>query len=146
MKRIVVGVKNVSPLLMHSFPMVPIEAIEKKSKEEQAELSTYRTPDNKLYIPAINIQRSLIAAAAFSKGKGRASLTKTAAACFDIYPEYIILDPQEYVVDSRPVVVPATRGRILRHRPRFDEWKIEFELEFNENLITEKQARRIMDD
>src|SRR5215813_10353838 len=58
-----------TPLLMHKFPMQPIEAIEKKSIEEQAEYSAYRDPDSgELYIPGVNLQRGLVAAAVYSKG------------------------------------------------------------------------------
>ena len=40
-----------------------------------------------------------------------------------IEPEMIGLGTKTYEIDSRPVVVPATRGRIVRHRPRFNEWQ-----------------------
>ena len=39
-----VKIEGVAPLLMHRFPMEPIEAIEKKTPEEQAEISAYRIP------------------------------------------------------------------------------------------------------
>ena len=38
-----VRIKGVSALLMHRFPLEPIEAIEKKTREEQAEIAAYRT-------------------------------------------------------------------------------------------------------
>ena len=44
METIHVKLTGISPLLMHSFPLLPIEAIEKKSPEEQAELAAYRQP------------------------------------------------------------------------------------------------------
>lgn len=82
MKSIEVTIKGTSPLLMHAFPMVQIEALEKKTPEEQAEYAAYRDPASKeLYVPAVAVQRGLVAAATFSKGKGRASLAKVAAAC-----------------------------------------------------------------
>ncbi len=109
-----VTLKGKTPLLMHRFPMEPIKAMEKKSAEDQAEISAYRNGKN-LYIPGINIQRAFIAGAAYSKGKGRASLQKQAAACLLISPEYIDLGVDHYEIDSRPVVVPATKGRIMRH-------------------------------
>lgn len=146
MKKINVELTGISPLLMHAFPMVPIEALEKKSIEEQAEYSAYRDENKNLFVPAINIQRAIIAAASFSKGKGRASLQKQAAACITVTPERILLGVKDYAIDSRPVVVPATKGRIMRHRPRLDSWKLSFELEYDENLITETQLRRICDD
>ena len=146
-KKVNVKLKGKSALLMHSFPMVPIEAFEKKSIEEQAELAAYRDEDSgELYIPGINIQRALIAAAVYSKGKGRASLQKPAAACLMVEPEKVLLGVKDYKIDSRPVVMPATRGRIMRYRPRLDAWVFGFELEFDDMLLAESQVRKIMDD
>lgn len=147
MRKVEVEVKGVSPLLMHAFPMVPIEAIEKKSPTEQAEHAAYRDPQTReLYVPGVAVQRALIAAATYSKGKGRASLQKQTAACLMVSPERISLKKTEYAVDSRPVVIAATKGRIVRHRPRIDDWRLTFTLEFDDSLINETQLRRIVDD
>lgn len=141
-----VTLKGLSPLLMHSFPMVPVEAIEKKTPQEQAELSTYRTPDKQLYIPGVNIQRAFVSAATYSKGKGRGNLSRPAAACLMVNPEYVIIDPQTFTVDSRPVVIAATKGRILRHRPRFDKWEIKFQVCWDDLLLKESEVKRIIED
>ena len=145
-KGIKATIEGISPLLMHSFPLLPIEALEKKSVEEQAELSAYQDENHKLFIPGINLQRALIAGAVFSKGKGRGSLQKQVAACVMITPDRLILANQSYIVDSRPVVIPATKGRVLRHRPRFDKWGVSFDIEYDPNLLTADQVRRILDD
>ena len=146
-RTIKVKIKGSSALLMHKFPMTPIEAIEKKSIEEQAEYAAYRDPNTEeLFIPGINIQRSLVNAAVYSKGKGRASLKKPVAACVIISPEYCYLGTKEYDIDSRPVVIPATRGRIIRHRPRLDDWQVNFFIEYDDILLTEEQVRRVVDD
>jgi hypothetical protein len=142
-----VELKGISALLMHAFPMVPIEALDKKPAEDQAEHAAYRDPQTReLYVPAIAVQRALVSAATYSKGKGRGSLQKPVAACVIVGPERLSLGTKEYVIDSRPVVIPATKGRVMRHRPRFDAWSIRFDLEFDENLITETQMRRVVDD
>jgi hypothetical protein len=141
-----VSIKGISPLLMHKYPLIPIVALEKKPPADQAELAAYRDPQGKLYIPGTNIQRALVQGATFSKGKGRASLQKEVCACVLISPEYCVLPQQSYEVDSRPIVVPATKGRVLRHRPRLDEWDVSFSVEWDEVLITEAQVRKIMDD
>ncbi len=140
-----VTIEGVSPLLMHSFPLVAIQALEKKLPQEQAELAAYKN-DGKYYLPGTALQRCFVSAASYSKGKGRGSLVRQAAACLLISPEVLILPVQEYVVDSRPVVVPATKGRVLRHRPRFDSWSVSFDLEYDPDLMTIEQVRRIVDD
>ena len=142
-----VTIQGISPLLMHSFPMTPIEAIEKKSKEEQAEYAAYRDPDtDELYVPGIAIQRCLIQAATFSKGKGRASLQKETAASVIVSPERVSLHTKKYSIDARPVVVPATKGRVMRFRPRLETWELTFKIEFDSVLMTEAQLRKIVDD
>jgi hypothetical protein len=147
-KGIEVTIKGETALLMHAFPMVPIESIEKKSPEEQAELASYRDPETgQLYVPGINIQRAFIAGATYSKGKGRSSLQKSAAACLLVTPERILLGVDKYdEIDARPVVVPATKGRVVRFRPRLNTWSLKFEIEYDDVLLTATQVRRIVDD
>jgi len=145
--KIQVTIKGDSALLMHAFPLVPIDAIEKRSPQEQAELASYRDAvTGELYIPGVAIQRALVGAATYSKGKGRASLQKIAAACLLVDPERISLGIKKFEIDSRPVVVPATRGRVMRHRPRLENWTVSFNLEYDNNLLTEKQVRTIVND
>lgn len=133
---------------MHAFPMVPIEAFDKKTMAEQAELSAYRDVETRhLYVPAINVQRCLVSGATYSKGKGRGSLQKNVAACVLIGPsDRLSLGVTEFRIDSRPVVIPATKGRVLRHRPRLDQWALSFTIDYDETLLTEAQVRRIVDD
>jgi len=90
-----VTLKGITPLLMHRFPLDPIEAIEKQPAEVQAEQAAYRHPETgELYIPAVAIQRALIAGGNFVKGKGRGSMTKSVAACVMVSGtagEYVLL-------------------------------------------------------
>ena len=147
MKSARVEIKGISALLMHRYPLEPVEALDKKPLEEQAEIAAYRTPETReLFIPAIALQRAMIAGATFSKGKGRASLQKPVAAALFINPERLGLGMTEYVVDARAVVIPSTKGRIVRYRPRLDEWSVKFEIQWDETLLTEPQVRRVLDD
>jgi len=142
-----VTIEGTSPIMMKKYPEVPIDGFDKKSKEEQAELSCYRISSTKeLCIPGTAIQRALVNAAAYSKGKGRASLQKITAACVLVQPEFIGIGTKNYEVDSRPVVVPATKGRIMRHRPKINKWKGTFELEWDETLLKKDEVKKIVDD
>jgi len=142
-----VTIEGLTPLLMHRFPLEPVEAIDKKPMAEQAELAAYRTPSGELYLPGTALQRAFIGGAAFSKGKGRASLQKVAAACLMVTPEYLGLGKDTtYTIDSRAVVIPSTKGRIVRHRPRLDKWQTTFSLEWDDTLLAGPQVRRIVDD
>lgn len=147
MKEVKIVMKGKSPIMMHKYPENPISGFEKKPKEEQAELVSYRIPGSReLYVPGVAIQRALINSALYSRGRGRASLQKEAAACFMVSPEYVGLGTEKYVIDSRPVTIPATKGKIMRHRPKVNEWKISFGLEWDETLISEEQVKKIVED
>lgn len=145
MKQAKATIRGLSPLLMHRFPMEPVEAIDKKSPEEQARLSLYER-DGAPFIPGVNVHRMLIAAAAYSKGKGRATLGKIASAALFVDEAELPLGETPWTIDSRPVVIAATKGRIVRHRPRFDAWEVSFTISYDETLLTETQVRRIVDD
>jgi hypothetical protein len=147
-KAVTVTIKGTSALLMHAYPMVdPPKGWEKWGPEEQAKVAEYRDPDTQLcYIPGVAIRQCLVQAAAYSKGKGRASLQKPVAACVLVTPERCLLGVGTYAVDSRPVVIAATRGRIVRHRPRFNEWEVTFLIEYDTALLNEAELRQVVDD
>ena len=141
-----IKIKGITPLLMHRFPLQPTDGLEKKTPDVQAEHSAYRDENGELYIPGVNVQRCFVNAAAFSKGKGRSNLVKIAAACLMIRPARLLLGCKTYRVDSQAVVVPATGGRIVRHRPALDEWSVSCILDYDPDLLSEKQVRAIVDD
>ncbi len=146
-KTVQVTIQGLCPMLMHAYPMTPVEAMEKKTPEEQAELAAHRIPGSRnLFVPGDAVYRALVAGATYSKGKGRGSLSKFAAASFNIPHEYLDLGATEYAIDSRPVVMPSTKGRVMRHRPRLDQWRISFPLEYDDTLFSAKQVRQIVDD
>lgn len=151
MKTINVKIKGKSPLLQHKYPLVPIEAIEKKTPEEQAEFAAYRIPgENRskgnLMIPAENIQRCFVNAASFSKGKGRGSLVKESAASIFVEPNYCDLGVKDYAIDARRVVIKATKGAVVRYRPKLENWSVKFQITYDERLLSEPQLRKIVDD
>ena len=140
-------IQGTSPLLMHRYPLMPpAKGWEKWTPEKQAEVGEYRDPDSgELYIPGLSIQRCLVSAATFSKGKGRATLQKPVAACVLITPERCLLGTKTFEVDSRAVVIQKS-GRIVRHRPRINEWKASFLAEYDTELISATELRQVVDD
>jgi len=146
MVKLVVEVKGISPLLMNRYPMVEIAGLKQMPPAEQAETAVYRDEESKeLYVPGTNIQRALVSAATFVKGKGRGSLQKVVAACLLVSPEVITLGTKKYSIDSRRVVIPATKGAVIKHRPRLNDWSLKFNLEYDNTLLSEKQVREIVD-
>lgn len=145
-KTVSVRIEGISPLLMNRYPMEDTGEMKNMTPAEQAEIAAYRTPDTgELYVPGTAVLRCLVSAAAFSKGKGRASAQKPAAACLMIDSEYLKLGAKDYEIDSRPVVISATRGRIVRHRPRLDSWAVEFSLDYDTELLSANTVREIVD-
>jgi hypothetical protein len=100
--------------------------------------------DGKPYFPAENLRQSVIGAAARHK-IGRRAATADVAAALLIEPFAMPL-LGDWEVDARPVVIPATRGRVLRYRPIFNDWRIEAMLTIDTRLVDVKLLRRIVDD
>jgi hypothetical protein len=53
---------------------------------------------------------------------------------------------QDFEVDSRPVTIPATKGRVMRHRPRFDDWGAKFSLKINDSLISTELVHQLLNE
>lgn len=148
-----VSIKGKTALLLHRFPEDAQEEASSQvhSRKERMtprqECISYlylATPDDlsSIYFPAENLRQCIV-----NGGKrfkiGRASArTDLAAACF-ILPEQLPL-VGDWEIDSRPVVIPSTQGRILRHRPKFEKWSIDFKLEVDQDLINEPLIRDVV--
>ena len=147
MQTIQCTIQGISPLLIHSFPLIPIEGLQNMEPKAQCEAHVYRDPESKqLCVPAINVQRALISGAGFQKGKRGASLSKPFAACVVVAPERLTLGVSDFEIDSRAVVIAATKGRIVRHRARLSSWKLTFEIEYDEVLLKPAEIRKAVDD
>jgi len=140
-------------LLLHRFPE---DAQEEASSQVHArkerltprqECISYlylATPDDlsSQYFPSENLRQCIVNAGKRFK-IGRASARTDLAAATFITPEQLPLKG-EWVIDSRPVVNPFTQGRVLRHRPKFEQWEISCTIEVDEELIQEQLIRNVM--
>ncbi|HEX3642857.1 MAG TPA: hypothetical protein VHV10_16350 [Ktedonobacteraceae bacterium] len=115
---------------------------ERPAPQEDAASRLYQN-GNGPFLPAENVRQSIIEAAKRFKLGRRAATTDVAAAVF-ISPFELPLEG-EWHVDSRAVVIPATGGRILRHRPMFDEWSVKFQLQIDTDTgIDEKLIKEVL--
>ena len=115
---------------------------------DEAEKVAYRLPDGRLYLPSTMLQRAFVEAASDFKQRGkRQSMKYAAGAAFDPVEPILLFDPSlaDYEVDSRPVVVPATKGRVMRHRPRLEEWRIVTDVEIDTDLLEPEVAKDILE-
>lgn len=109
----------------------------------------YANAEGELFIPATNIFAAIIAAGAFHKaGKSKITTQKTSLipAGITILDLICPLNTKHWEVDSRSVVIPATGGRVMCHRPRLDEWATSFTLDVDGEMFAEKLVRLLVDD
>lgn len=146
-----IEITGVTPLLMNKFN---IEDGGKKEKNltprEAAERVCYEDEEKKLYYPTTNIYACLIEAGKFHKdGKVKVTTARSSlipAGVMIMGNHVYFKTPDMWEVDSRAVVVPSTGGRIVCHRPRLDNWSLEFQLELDTKMFTPKFIRTLVDD
>ena len=156
MKTLQITWKGITPLLMHSCqcvnPLHPISremkkytSKKKKTEDDLVKISdleweagAYWDDDIGLYIPSENIEATIMnGAKMFKQG------TSIQKFC-DVTDLRIPLDygaklTKEQLIkdykyrDTRPMTV--MRSKVMRTRPRFDKWKIQFNMQYNEEKI-----------
>ena len=159
MKEIHVTVEGVTPLLLHRFSdeaqMVatsgarPSISNDSESPVDQAQSALYLDDEGISGIPQPNLYRSIIDAGKYFKiGKSKVTTLKSSIipAAVGMRPLFLpIRSEGGWKVDTRPVRIPSTGGRILRHRPCYDDWSLSFTLEYDEQMIGPKLLREIVD-
>ena len=147
-----------TPLLMHAFTDEAMASAtegtraavtgDKGTPREQAAASLYIGQDGHIVIPQPNLFRCIIDAGKFFKaGKSKITTLKTSLipSCLDMPAVEYLLAHDGWEVDSRPVRIPATGGRIVRHRARFDAWSLTFEAQLDTAVMSAKLLREIVD-
>lgn len=158
------SIQGSSPLLMNRFTEQAAAKVSagtsaaitvgRSTPREQAEPKLYRSADGAPMVPGPNVFRGIVDAGVFHKANkrqltsARSSLIPAAVQLREI--ECPISNPfggeVRWEVDSRSVVLPATGGRIMCHRPRFDAWQITFTLSVDDAMFSESLVRALVDD
>lgn len=154
-----VSIKGLSPLLMNRFSEESEAAVSRgtskvirsnsETPREQAEKAAYKTPAGELYIPGPNIFSCIIEAGKFHKsGKQKVTTKKSSLIPAGVWMLSVEcpLNETEFEVDSRPVVIPSTGGRIMRHRPRLDLWETSFSLQIDKDMFDSSFVLQIVND
>lgn len=126
--------------------------IQERDPREEAETVSYRLPDGSLYFPGAAIGRLLREAGGSHKQRGsRKSLKYVIPAATLVMTDAIRLhapDSEEvlnnFEVDSRPVQIPATKGRIMRHRPRLNGWAATFDIRIDETILSSETIHQLL--
>jgi len=129
-----IEITGIAPLLHNRFP-VEEHGINKSSAKkkvydpvEEANKCLYQEPDGTIYQPAEHIFQSMIKSGAGFQYSGKTTYKNIIASGINITPENIPLNIKtEYEIDARPVVIQ--RARVIKWRPRFNEWSLKFTLE-----------------
>lgn len=150
MKIFKVEIQGITALLQHRFGEQAEEPgaarkvlIQRGTPREEAEKVVYRNAKGEFYFPGAAIGRLLREAGSGHKLKGtrRSAKYVVPAAVLVMGDEVRILNGdgktpvRDFEVDSRPVTIPATKGRVMRHRPRFDIWSATFDVRVNEQIL-----------
>lgn len=102
-----------------------------------------------LMIPNPNMLSCITQAGTFFKtGKRQLTTQKSSLipACVEIEEiEIPLVHKEPWTVDTRPVRIPSTGGRILAHRPIFNDWALAFNLNVDTTLMPIKLMRDVVD-
>ena len=158
--RIEITIEGLTPLLCNRFTDAAALAAtqgtrgstrgDRGTEREICESKLYLDKDGKPCIPQPNLLSCIVDGGIWHKIGRKQVTTKSSSlvyACCDVVGLTIPIEHEApWSVDARPVVIPATKGRILCYRPRFDDWKLTFEIELLTDIIGVKLMRDIIDD
>lgn len=146
-----IQIKGTRPLLMHSCnSMLEENNRTTRSKEYdpkvEAEKALYKDGDGGIIVPSFCVLSCLKEAAKNYQipGKGKRTFKNYIFAGVQIEPGNISLISDNWVIDLKTVVV--NRSRIVRARPRFDNWILEFTIEIVDPIITPDNIKQIIID
>ena len=157
MKTIQVEIRGITPLLIHRFSE-DAEASKKtrrvevnnRDPREEATKHAYIAKDGTFYFSSFAIPGAMGNAGASHKATGsRKSLRFVVPSAVRMTTDAVTIlngsgPAKNFEVDSRPVTIPATKGRIMRHRPRFDQWGAKFDLHINDDLLSVEMAHQLL--
>ena len=141
MKRYKVELTGTSPLLMNKPAEYGFDAqwVEQKAStdyEKEALQKLYVDLKGKIYQPATHIERCLIEAGKKIrvKGQGKATYSKLFGSMVSVPSMEIPHKLQKYEIFKALVVIPSTKGRVMRYRPMMNKWVLNFELEAEDEI------------
>ena len=146
-----VEIEGIRPLLTNRY-MEDEVAVKKrgeeKDNEELAKKKVYQV-DGKLVIPAEQIERAMekVASSFKVEGQGKKTYKDLVQGAVFVEPEYIEIRPQKFEIDKRTVVIPSTRGRVARYRPKWNPgWKLKFKVRVMDDRVTPEVLQKIIDE
>lgn len=163
MKTFVALIQGTTSFLMHRFSESAEGAVGAQTRtvkvggervpREEAQRVAYQNPAGDFYFPGAAFSRMLREAGGGHKIKGSRKSAKyvVPSAVLVLDDAVFVLDgtgekAKTFEVDSRPVVIPATKGRVMRHRPRFDAWGMRVTIRINDAILEPKFVRQLFEE
>ena len=152
MKKYEVEIKGITPLLMNKPEEYGFDEqwIEKKASadwEKEALKKVYKDADGTIYQPSDHVEKAIMDAGKKIKvkGSGKATYSKLFGSMIQVEPDAIQHLNPEFDIHKSLVVIPTTKGRIMRYRPRFKNWGLKFQVTFEDEIQPEviKEALEI---
>jgi len=144
MQKYDVEITGITPLLQNKPEEYGFDEqwVEKKAStdwEKEALKKLYVDSEGKMYQPSDHIERTLIEAGKKIKvkGGGKATYSKLFGSMVSVEPYEILIEPQKYEIHKSLVVIPSTKGRVMRYRPMFKKWVLKFQVLFEEEIPAE---------
>lgn len=113
----------------------------------RAEFACHRNKEGKCFIPADQLRGSFINAGTYVKSKvgvRSKSMKQTVASMFMVTPDEIIL-PEYDTIDKRSAVNQRVKARVIKIRPKWMNWEVEFTLNVMENSLTKETIQSIIE-
>jgi hypothetical protein len=154
-------IQGTSAMLQHRFGEVAegdgtaatrTQLVVRGTPREEAEKVCYRMPGSQqLYFPGAAIGRLLREAGGSHKMKGSRKAVKfvVPAAVLVLDDAIPLIDHEDapvdtFEVDSRPVTIPATKGRVMRHRPKIEQWRAVFHIRVIDSLLPVSLVQQLL--
>lgn len=158
-KRVEVEIKGINPLLIHRFVGEPETTTRKMKVEAPVDTRTIAlkaanvAPDGTHYISSFSVANAMTTAGGNHKMRGSRKSVRF------IIPSAVRVDTPEpgvlsiltngvpattFEVDARPVTIPATKGRIMRYRPKYENWSMKFDLVIQDDLVDVELVHRLL--
>ena len=149
-ERFRVVVRGVSPLLMHRMSNEPNTKSKKSGatydNDKLAEEALYKDDKGKVCQPALHFESAMIKSATNYRipGQGKKTFKDAFKGGIFVEPSMIKHKFPKWEVDLQSVVIQ--RARIIRARPRFDKWELEFTILCIDERITEQTIKDVLSD
>lgn len=150
MEKVLVKIEGIGGgLLQHRFPEDTSKvgkagkAVKEYDDKKECEKALYVDEAGKIYQPATHILGCLINAGKQFQFKKQATYGAVIKSSLIVTPDAIPHLIPKWVIDRKPVVI--MRARIMRARPLFPKWALEFTLEYDEELISKEKLKEMLD-